>query len=272
MNFNVFGDPKCQPTIVFVNGSIMRSDQWATFIPTMNELGFAVVTFNFPGQGESNDCKIDPSIETLADYLDEVVANIDASKVYILGISMGANIGLYYACTRPDRVKGFISLGGSSEHGPRSKFLATALADALDKGGLPYLFDFLNCFNFSEEWLEENRIRLKLSRKDCASNNNIPTVRALVTLPTHASSNFSEKLSGFQGHCLLMLGENDPFFSINSQEKMQGKLANSSIKIIEGAAHAFIFEKPDLTLTIIKDFLSKVEQTQHDPTHTTPNS
>lgn len=86
------------------------------------------------------------------------------------------------------------------------------------------------------------------------------TVKAYLGSMLKPNYNFTDKLKNYKGNCLLMIGEYDPLFSIDSQQIMQRELENSSLETIPQMAHAFMYEKPEDTLKLIEQYLVAVEE------------
>lgn len=97
--------------IVALHGWHDNSGTFDTLIPLLpNHVGYLAI--DFPGHGRS-DRYPDGIFYGISDYvyiLHQIVVKFDWTKVTVLGHSLGAVIGLFYAATWPDRCTAIIAL------------------------------------------------------------------------------------------------------------------------------------------------------------------
>ncbi|MCS4253062.1 pimeloyl-ACP methyl ester carboxylesterase [Rhodococcus erythropolis] len=88
------------PTVVLVHGFSLDHRMWHSQIEALGS-GFRVVAYDLRGFGQSG-----PG-DGYASHLDDLIALLDAlhiDKAHLVGLSLGANVVLAAAASRPDRV------------------------------------------------------------------------------------------------------------------------------------------------------------------------
>ena len=97
-------------TILLIHGLGASAYCWRKVVPLLEE-DYRVVSFDLWGFGKSSketllDMDIDEHVQIIEDLLDFL--NID--KIHVVGNSMGAHIGLWFAKQRPDRVDKVVAI------------------------------------------------------------------------------------------------------------------------------------------------------------------
>jgi pimeloyl-ACP methyl ester carboxylesterase len=252
------GDTDTQPVVVLLNGLVQRSYQWESCQKTLDNKGFSSVAFNFPGQGSSIGSRFDGSLDDLVDITHAVIERIGLRRVHLCGLSAGGVVALRYAARYPERLKSLISISGFSRKDPLMTALHKALLDALCVGGISRMFDLLVTVNFRSQWIKKNALIVELSKKLCIQDNNIPTVEGLLRAILEFDD-FTAGLKNFPGPTLLLGGESDPIVPRWSQEAIREQLPNSIYYVVREASHALTMEQPELTMSLLTDFLRDVE-------------
>jgi pimeloyl-ACP methyl ester carboxylesterase len=135
------------PVIVLVHGAAQTRDAWLPFVPALQRQGYAVLTFDLRGHGQSNrkitargPDLIDPRSFTERDYiamtldLNAVVdwlgeqAEINPKRIAIIGAGIGANLALRYAAENDD-------IAGVALISPGINYRGVRTDDAIKKYG-----------------------------------------------------------------------------------------------------------------------------------------
>jgi pimeloyl-ACP methyl ester carboxylesterase len=99
-------------TVIFVHGWTCDSTSWASQVPVLSRK-YRVVTLDLPGHGRSQappDGKF--SMELFARAVESVRRSVGASKVVLVGHSMGTPVIRQYARDYPRRVAGLVLVDG----------------------------------------------------------------------------------------------------------------------------------------------------------------
>lgn len=245
------------PWVVLVNGLTQNTAHWKDYMETFHQAGLQTLSFDLLGQGQSDR----PTQRlTMAHMTAQIEAVLDAAGVercFLVGLSFGATLALRYTVARCERVLGLVSMGGASEKDQLFKMLHRSLKDAVQKGGIEYMFDLLASLNFSHLWLKENERPLRTAKMFCCMNNHAEVVENFLDLIID-SDDFTEKLHHIQCPTLVMCGENDVFTPRWCQEILRHNIRHSRLIVVQHICHAFTIEAPKTSKRLILEFIEQV--------------
>jgi len=115
------------PPVLLVHGVGLRAEAWAGQIDAL-ATSRQVIAVDMPGHGDSAALGPDP---TLADYIDAIVAVLDAPAT-VIGHSFGAMIALAMAARHPGMVTGVAALNAIYRRSAPAKAAVRARAHSLD--------------------------------------------------------------------------------------------------------------------------------------------
>ncbi|AIF69480.1 lysophospholipase [Palaeococcus pacificus DY20341] len=113
-----FGEPK-RGWVVLVHGLGEHSGRYAKIIKMLNDEGFAVYTFDWPGHGKSEGKRGHATIGRAMKIIDEIIEEI-GEKPLLFGHSLGGLTVLRYAETRPKKIKGVIASSPALAKSPKT--------------------------------------------------------------------------------------------------------------------------------------------------------
>lgn len=260
-NKKVFYDyqPNEGPVVVFINGLTQSTKHWREYKNHLFDIGMSTLCFDVPGQGQSEIPEKKLSFSELAAVVDAIMNELNISSAYIVGLSFGGAIALHFAVEYPNRVMGMIAIGGNSEKDTLFKCLHHALIDAVDKGGIAYLFDFLTALNFSHEWIEKND-RLLMIAKQLSVATNSPAAIQYFLEAILESPDITDKLHQIKCPTLIMCGEDDIFTPRWCQEILRENIPNSNMVVIQNVCHAFTIESPTISKKIFSHFIQQMKK------------
>ena len=99
-----------QPTVVFIHGAGMSHLAWSLFTRYYAHNGFNVLTIDLPGHGYSTG-DLRTSIESMADYINQVLDHFAVSDCRLVGHSMGSLVAIETAHRASERVKSLALIG-----------------------------------------------------------------------------------------------------------------------------------------------------------------
>ncbi|WP_297551871.1 alpha/beta hydrolase [Thermococcus sp.] len=126
-----FGEPELG-WVVLVHGLGEHSGRYGRLIRELNEAGFAVYTFDWPGHGKSPGKRGHTSIEEAMEIIDSIIEEL-GEKPFLFGHSLGGLTVIRYAETRPDRIRGVIASSPALAKSPETPGFMVALAKFLGK-------------------------------------------------------------------------------------------------------------------------------------------
>ncbi|WP_240911735.1 alpha/beta hydrolase [Thermococcus sp. LS1] len=126
-----FGEPRIG-WVVLVHGLGEHSGRYEQLIGMLNEAGFAVYTFDWPGHGKSGGKRGHTSVEEAMKIIDSIIEEI-GEKPFLFGHSMGGLTVIRYAETRPDRIRGVVASSPALAKSPKTPEFMVTLAKFLGK-------------------------------------------------------------------------------------------------------------------------------------------
>ncbi|HDZ36186.1 MAG TPA: alpha/beta hydrolase [Thermococcus sp.] len=126
-----FGEPRAG-WVVLVHGLGEHSGRYKKLIEMLNDAGFAVYTFDWPGHGKSPGKRGHTSIEEAMEIIDGIIEEI-REKPFLFGHSLGGLTVIRYAETRPDMIRGVIASSPALAKSPETPSFMVALARLLGR-------------------------------------------------------------------------------------------------------------------------------------------
>ena len=126
-----FGTPE-RGWVVLVHGLGEHSGRYERLIKELNDAGFAVYTFDWPGHGKSQGKRGHTSVEEAMEIIDSIIAEL-SEKPFLFGHSLGGLTVIRYAETRPDKIRGVVASSPALAKSPETPGFMVALAKFLGK-------------------------------------------------------------------------------------------------------------------------------------------
>jgi len=126
-----FGEPELG-WVVLVHGLGEHSGRYGRLIRELNEVSFAVYTFDWPGHGKSPGKRGHTSVEEAMEIIDSIIEEL-SEKPFLFGHSLGGLAVIRYAETRPDKIRGVIASSPALAKSPETPGFLVTLAKFLGK-------------------------------------------------------------------------------------------------------------------------------------------
>ncbi|ASJ13853.1 alpha/beta hydrolase [Thermococcus radiotolerans] len=233
-----FGEPRLG-WVVLVHGLGEHSGRYERLIRELNDAGFAVYTFDWPGHGKSPGKRGHTSVEEAMEIIDGIIDEI-GEKPFLFGHSLGGLTVIRYAETRPDRIRGVVASSPALAKSPETPDFMVALAKflgriapsvTLSNGLKPELLSRNPeaVKRYVEDPLVHDRISAKLGRSIFENMELAHEEAGRIRVPT-----------------LLIVGTGDIITPPEGSRRLLEELAveDKAIKEFEGAYHE-IFEDPE---------------------------
>lgn len=244
-------------TLVFVNGLTQAAHLWGAYVPYFAEKGYAVLTFDMLGQGESDKPVLSFDFDRQARTMSALIENLGIERPFVAGISFGGSVALRYAILFPTQLRGLVAMGAFSELDGRLKWLGENLFVGLASVGTEYVQKWFMPFNFSSKWLDENAGAIPAMIRRGYGLNDQYALQNLMESVANCPS-FSSDLPTIQVPALILNGEYDYITHRRLHDILRAGIPKSRLAIIQHACHAFTLEYPELTIRLIDDFMEKV--------------
>ncbi len=126
-----FGEPKLG-WVVLVHGLGEHSGRYGKLISMLNDAGFAVYTFDWPGHGRSGGKRGHTNVEEAMEIIDGIIDEI-GEKPFLFGHSLGGLTVIRYAETRPGRIRGVVASSPALIKSPKTPGFMVVLAKILGR-------------------------------------------------------------------------------------------------------------------------------------------
>jgi pimeloyl-ACP methyl ester carboxylesterase len=239
---------KSLPTIVFLHGAGFDHTTWALHSRWFAHHGYGVLAPDLPGHGRSSGAPL-PTIGDMADWTAALLGAAGASKVRLVGHSMGSLIALETAARHPAKISALSLIGTAATMTVGPDLLKAAEAndhaaiDMVSIWGLGYQAELggslapgLWMHFGAERVLEQCRPGVLFNDLSaCNAYQNALAAAPTITVPT-----------------TLILGERDMMTPAKAGKALAAALPNAHTVVMPGAGHMMMVERPDELLAALQ--------------------
>lgn len=213
---------------------------------------YRCICLDFPGHGESGRSDA-YSVESFGELTAGLMEKLGVESAVFAGHSLGGMVGLYLALEHPGMVEGLVLLDTSSH-------LSASLIQRVESAAAVGLGRFgshpakgLVAGIAATHPLAGPRARF-ITARECRKVSNYVMVRTLDSLRRF---DVSDRLAEITRPALIIVGTADMLADIRHAKTMARGLPNSTMKVVRGAGHMALFEKPDVVNDAIEVFLDR---------------
>jgi pimeloyl-ACP methyl ester carboxylesterase len=245
-------------TIVFAHGLLWSGRMFAAQVNALKSR-YRCVTFDFPGQGQSEVARDGYDMETLAADAAALVKQLSAAPCHFAGLSMGGFVAMRMGIRYPELVRSLILLETSAdpeppENVPRYKLLSLIsrwLSMHLVAGQTMQIMFGQAFLNDPARREERDRWRGYL-----LANNQTGIARALRGVIERQG--VYEQLGKIKTPTLVIVGEQDVATVPAKAERIAGAIPGAKLVRIPNAGHSSTVEEPAAVTRAIEEFLAGV--------------
>lgn len=249
-----------KPAIVFLHGFTGSTSTWRDAMNSLKD-DYSVYAVDLTGHGKT-------SIPTEPDRyaMSEQVADLDClfdqlqlSRFILVGYSMGGRLAIGYTASHLEKIEALLLESSSPGLQKEEERIARRASDAslaeriIQDGIETFVNNWENIPLFtSQKTLSVDK--RQAIREERMSQAPAGLANSLRGFGTGSQPSYWEVLNELQMPVLLMTGELDSKFVAIARE-MKKDLPNASQIIVPQAGHAIHVEKPELFVTIVKEYL-----------------
>lgn len=214
---------------------------------------YRCICMDFPGHGESGACD-EYSVERFGELTVGLLKQLGIRKAVFAGHSMGGMVSMYLALEHPDMVEGLILID-TTPHlaGWFPQNIASAVAVALGHLGFKTGRGFVAGIAATHP-LASPRSRC-ITARECSK---VPNRVVVKTLDRARKYDVTKLLGAITQPSLIVVGTADLLADLRHARKMAKEIPDSTMKIVRGAGHMALFEKPEVVNRAMEDFLNRV--------------
>lgn len=214
---------------------------------------YRCICLDFPGHGDSGECE-EYSVEGFGEIAVGLLEKLGVEEAVFAGHSLGGMVCFYLALEHPEMVRGLILLDTTSYlSGFLEQRLVAAVAVPLGRFGFK-LGKGVVAGVAATHPLAGPRARI-ITGRECSKVSN----RAVsMTLNSARKYNVTPRLGEIGCPALIVVGTGDVLADMRHALRMARRLPDSTLKVVRGAGHMALFEKPKVVNRAIRSFLNRV--------------
>jgi pimeloyl-ACP methyl ester carboxylesterase len=232
--------PADAPTVVFLHGLWLNRKMW---VPQFERMAgeFRLIAVDLPGHGDLVTRRFN-----LADATETVRHVIDSEATdgaVVVGLSLGAYVGMDLVSRHPERIRGLVACGGTVD-------LRNLIPILYSGAFFAPLIAGRRVHARYTEWVMRQRFGSKATPMLEEGVKLRATVRALVDL---IRTDYRSRIAAYRGPVLFLNGRRD--WAFRSQEKPYLALApQARLQLISNAGHMSSMQQPDAFTEIVRQF------------------
>jgi 3-oxoadipate enol-lactonase len=245
-----------QPIVIFIHGFPFNKSMWDGQLDYLHDK-FHCIAYDIRGYGNSTASSNEFSIELFADDLDALMDMMQVQSAVICGLSMGGYIALRTAIKYPHRIKGLILCDTQCiADTPEGREKRYKVIEQIESSGLAAYAEASVKNLFCEKSFADKKEAVEEIKQTILNSSPASVIATLKALAGREES--CSMLSEINAPTLILCGREDKITPPAQSETLNRGIANSSLIIIDDAAHLSNLEQPKLFNEAIKSFLDKL--------------
>jgi pimeloyl-ACP methyl ester carboxylesterase len=253
-------------TIILVHGLASNAGFWRYVIPELAK-NYRIIAVDLPGYGKSGKGAYPYSMTFYANQIKRLADELKLNKFFLVGHSMGGQIGITFALKYPDRLEKLIlaSPAGVEEFGQgqgdwlRSVMTQNGVKKTTEDVVRKNLANNFYSWNEKWEWMVEERVRMiKAKDFDEFCYTVVRCVNAMLDEPTF------DKIKNISVPTLIVHGRYDglipnpylnPGFTSDVFQWGAKQIPNCKVHQIDDCGHMLQIERPEEFCSTVLDFI-----------------
>jgi len=231
-------------TVALLNGIAMSVKSWRPIRDAFLARGLRCLSHDCRGQLRSGKPAAPPySMALHAADLKGLLDALGLERVHLVGTSYGAEIGMLFASSYPERVETLTAIAAVSEMNALLRAAAESWAAAAACGPLVF-FRSLTPWAYSNEYLEANQWLLR--EQEEATNRLPPEFFAAFQrlVAAFLALDIAAEIERIRCPTLVIAAAADLIKGPWCGRRIKDKIAGSELQVIPGAGHAVVLEQP----------------------------
>ena len=231
-------------TVAFLNGVAMTVKSWQPIREQFVARGFRCLLHDFRGQLCSDKPTDRPySLELHAADFRGLLDTLGIERVHLLGTSYGAEIGMIFAYTYPERVETLTLIAAASELDGLMRAAARSWEVSADCGARPF-FRCMTPWAYCNRYLEQNQ-QLLQEQEEATARLPAEYFRAFKDLVrAFLELDITAELERIGCPTLVISAEQDLIKGSRFGRLIHARIARSELPVMPGAGRVVVLEQP----------------------------
>lgn len=224
---------------------------WSMALASM-ERERTLLSYDFPGHGETPAPAASYSIADLSQQLATVLDRAGVARAAIAGISLGGLVAQHFAATFPTRTDRLVLIDTTPRYTDELRGMWAVRAAQARKDGVASLIPGLLAIWFTPEFVAQDPPAVRYVRgafERCSAEGYALACEALATADLRA---LAPKIAA---PTLVVCGDQDIPSFLDAARWLNANIAGSKLTWLAPARHASILERPEAFRRALRDFL-----------------
>jgi pimeloyl-ACP methyl ester carboxylesterase len=237
--------------VVLIHGFPFNQKIWDDFAERLS-VDFKVLTPDLPGFGESHPLNTPLTLQAVAEALWKWLGALGIKDIIVIGHSLGGYVALAMSSLKPSQVSRLVLFHSTAyPDSEEKKENRNKVVDFIKKNGvLAFTSNFITSL-FAKP--DDPAITAVRSIAVQATEN----VVVQYTLAMRDRPDQTGLLREFPKPIMIISGEKDQGISVDSVKKQEALSKLIELHVLSEAAHMGMFEKPEETLRLIRNFVAQ---------------
>lgn len=233
MHVDSFGSPGNSPVLLLHGGGV-AGWMWDSLRRSL-ESKHQVLVPDLPGHGRSAEEPYRSHPETIETLVEMLSLRVQR-PVAVIGFSLGAQLAVQLAASRPDLVDRVLVISAQAKPMPFTQLTLQALGIASPLARRRW---------FARLQARELFVPPELMEQYVRTSAGISRSTMVGSVGENLRFQIPDGWSRFPGDALIMVGERERSLMRRSAEALNGALPGSELEVVDGCGHGIPFQKPE---------------------------
>lgn len=248
MNYRIDGNGK---PLVFIHGLSDNLLYWE-FLANNLQHDHQILRVDLRGHGESELGNEDITIDTYVDDLNNLLEELNISKVNLIGFSLGGAVALDFAIKYLQKVDSIVLMSSFYKVDEGLKSTLNQFKNSLNLG-FEEFYDNILPMVLCPDVIDENKEELELLKDMASQNANIEAY--IKAVDVCLNFNAEKDVSQINVPTLILAGKYDDISTLDMQKELHNKIENSKLIVFDNTKHNLLVGKNnEKILAILKEF------------------
>lgn len=241
--------------VVLLNGAMANTSSWNFQLPALQSHDHKVILMDFTGQGKSDKPRTRYHMDQHVEEVKSVMDHAGVEQAHVIGVSYGGEVGMLCGINIPDRVRSLVVSNSVSYVDRFLKAMADRwlLACRFHSGRI--LWQCVYPDLYSSDYLERN---WEFVSRTAPSFDLLDFDALAEMLKAFMQLDLTDHLQEIVVPTLVLTSDQDATKPPRYSHAIHDKILNSSLRVIKGAGHLAMWEKPEEYNKLLLDFLESV--------------